>query len=206
MLHPLVTGTVLGLSAGLIPGPLFTFLISQTLKYNAKEGLRVALSPLVTDLPVILIALFALHRLSEFETVLSAICFLGGSFLLYLSYETFRVNPFNVTLEDVKPRSLLRGALVNALNPHPYLFWFSVGAPLVIKAQRESPWGGAAFIVSFYMLLIGSKIGLALVVGKSRTFLAGNPYIYTMRTLGAALFVLALLLFRDGLRLVGISI
>ena len=204
MLHPLVTGTVLGLSAGLIPGPLFTFLISQTLKYNAKEGLKVALSPLVTDLPVILIALFALHRLSEFETVLSVICFLGGSFLLYLSYETFRVNPFNVTLEDVKPRSLLRGAMVNALNPHPYLFWFSVGAPLVIKAQ--SPWGGAAFIVSFYILLIGSKIGLALVVGKSRTFLAGNVYIYTMRTLGAALFVLALLLFRDGLRLAGISI
>ena len=206
MLHPLVTGTVLGLSAGLIPGPLFTFLISQTLKYNAKEGLKVALSPLVTDLPVILIALFALHRLSEFETVLSAICFLGGSFLLYLSYETFRVNPFNVTLEDVKPRSLLRGVMVNALNPHPYLFWFSVGAPLVIKAQRQSPWGGAAFIVTFYMLLIGSKIGLALVVGKSRTFLAGNVYIYTMRTLGAALFVLALLLFRDGLRLAGISI
>ena len=106
----------------------------------------------------------------------------------------------------MKPRSLLRGALVNALNPHPYLFWFSVGAPLVIKAQRQSPWGGAAFIVTFYMLLIGSKIGLALVVGKSRTFLAGNVYIYTMRTLGAALFVLALLLFRDGLRLVGISI
>lgn len=194
------------MSAGLVPGPLFTFLISQTLKYNAKEGLKVALSPLVTDLPVILIALFALHRLSEFETVLSVICFLGGSFLLYLSYETFRVNPFNVTLEDVKPRSLLRGAMVNALNPHPYLFWFSVGAPLVIKAQRESPLGGAAFIVSFYMLLIGSKIGLALVVGKSRTFLAGNAYIYTMRTLGAALFVLALLLFRDGLGLVGISI
>jgi len=194
------------LSAGLVPGPLLTFLISQTLKYNAKEGLKVALSPLVTDLPVILIALFALHRLSEFETVLSVICFLGGSFLLYLSYETFRVNPFNVTLEDVKPRSLLRGAMVNALNPHPYLFWFSVGAPLVIKAQRESPLGGAAFIVSFYMLLIGSKIGLALVVGKSRTFLAGNAYIYTMRTLGAALFVLALLLFRDGLGLVGISI
>lgn len=206
MLRPLVTGTVLGLSAGLVPGPLFTFVISQTLKYNAAEGLKAALSPLVTDLPIILLALFALDRLSEFETVLSVISFLGGSFLLYLSYETLRVNPSNITLEDVRPRSLLRGVMVNALNPHPYLFWFSVGAPLVIRAQRESAFGGAAFIVSFYLLLVGSKIGLALVVGKSRTFLAGKTYIYTMRILGGALFVLAILLFRDGLRLIGISI
>jgi hypothetical protein len=47
---------------------------------------------------------------------------------------------------------------------------------------------------------------LALVVGKSRAFLEGRIYVYTMRVLGALLFLFALFLFRDGLRLIGLSI
>jgi len=96
--------------------------------------------------------------------------------------------------------------MVNALNPHPYLFWFSVGSPTMLKAQTASSLGAAAFVTSFYLCLVGSKIFLAVVVGKSRTFLEGRIYVYTMRVLGVLLFVFALLLFRDGLRLIGMPI
>ena len=205
MVHPFITGTVLGLSAGLAPGPLLTLVISQTLKYNAREGLKVALAPLITDVPIVLATLFVLAGLSGFRTILAIISFLGAVFLAYLSYETARTTPPDVEILDAtRPQSLLKGALVNALNPHPYLFWFTVGAPTVIRAHQETSFGAAAFVTSFYLLLIGSKMGLAVVVGQSRTFLAGRAYIYTMRILGAALFVLALLLFRDGLKLIGI--
>ena len=203
MVHPFVTGTVLGLSAGLAPGPLLTLVISQTLKYNAREGLKVALAPLITDLPIILATLFVLARLSGFKTILAVISFAGALFLAYLSYETLRTKPLDIKIQEARPQSLLKGALVNALNPHPYLFWFSVGAPTMIRAHQETSFGALAFVTSFYMLLIGSKICLAVAVGQSRTFLAGRAYIYTMRILGAALAVLALLLFRDGLKLIG---
>jgi threonine/homoserine/homoserine lactone efflux protein len=96
--------------------------------------------------------------------------------------------------------------MVNALNPHPYLFWFSVGAPIMVKAQEENGFGALAFVTSFYVCLVGSKICLALIVGKSRAFLEGRIYVYTMRVLGVLLFVFALLLFRDGLGLIGVSI
>ena len=206
MIHLFATGTILGLSAGFAPGPLLTFVISQTLKYNVREGLKVALAPLVTDLPIVLITLFVLTKLSGFKTILALISFFGGAFLLYLSYETIKAKSLEIRVEDAKPQSLLKGAIINALNPHPYLFWFSVGAPTMMKAQAESPFGAAAFVISFYLFLIGSKVGLALVVSQSRTFLAGKTYIYTMRFLGAALFVLALVLLRDGLRLMGILV
>jgi len=61
-----------------------------------------------------------------------------------------------------------------------------------------------AFIGSFYVFLIGSKILLAVLVGRSKSFLNGTLYIYTMRFLGLALCILALLLFRDGLKLLRI--
>ena len=194
------------MSAGLAPGPLLAFVISQTLKYNVKEGLKVALAPLITDLPIILITLFLLTKLSNFKMVLGVISFLGGAFILYLSYETIQTKPLQVAYQDAKPQSLKKGAMVNALNPYPYLFWFSVGAPTMLKAQAASSLGAAAFVTSFYLCLVGSKIFLALVVGKSRTFLDGRVYVYTMRALGMLLFLFALLLFRDGLRLIGIVI
>ncbi|MEI6633029.1 MAG: hypothetical protein WCP22_04325 [Chlamydiota bacterium] len=53
-------GVVLGLSAGLSPGPLLALVVSQTLAHGVREGVKVAFVPLVTDLPVILIALFVL--------------------------------------------------------------------------------------------------------------------------------------------------
>ncbi len=61
-----------------------------------------------------------------------------------------------------------------------------------------------SFIGSFYVLLVGAKIFLAILVGNSRSFLLGNKYIFTMRLLGVVLIILAVILFRDGLHLLGI--
>jgi threonine/homoserine/homoserine lactone efflux protein len=124
--------------------------------------------------------------------------------VLFLSYESLQTNPVELTVRETEPNSLKKGAIVNALNPHPYLFWFSVGAPIMVKAHEQSVFGAIAFLASFYLFLVGGKIFIALVVGKSRAFLAGNIYVWTMRSLGVLLFVFDLLLFRDGLKLTGI--
>ena len=95
-------------------------------------------------------------------------------------------------------------ALVNALSPHPYLFWLFVGAPIMTKAMNLNAVAPLAFIAGFYTLLVGSKVLLAVLVGKSKSFLTGNIYIYTMRFLGLVLCILGFFLFQDGLRLLRI--
>ena len=93
---------------------------------------------------------------------------------------------------------------MNALNPNPYLFWLTVGGPTMIGAGRKDPWSAAAFVAGFYLCLVGSKVILALLVGKSRPLWKGNAYKYLMRVLGTLLLIFAFLLFRDGLRLLGL--
>jgi hypothetical protein len=46
-------------------------------------------------------------------------------------------------------------------------------------------------------LLVGSKVGLAVIVGRSKFFLKGRVYVATMKCLGGVLCGLALLLFRE---------
>jgi threonine/homoserine/homoserine lactone efflux protein len=204
MLSYLTIGILLGLSAGFAPGPLLTLVISETLRYGMRAGVKVALAPILTDLPIIVLTLAILAKLSGFNTALGVISFLGAAFVLYMGYESFRTKGMDITQDSPSSHSFKKGIIVNFLNPHPYLFWFSVGTPLMLKAIDKHFLSATAFIFSFYIFLVGSKIFLAIIIGKSRTFLKGNFYINIMRFLGLALFVFAVILFRDGLRFFGV--
>ena len=63
----LSAGAALGLSAGLSPGPLLALTVSQAIAHGAREGMKVAFAPLLTDPPVILAAIFIIARCSASE-------------------------------------------------------------------------------------------------------------------------------------------
>jgi threonine/homoserine/homoserine lactone efflux protein len=200
----MVIGTILGLSAGFAPGPLLTLVISETLQHDIKSGVKVALAPIITDLPIIMLTLLILAKLTNFHDILGIISLIGGFVILFMGCESIRTKGIELNLQETESKSLTKGILANALNPHPYLFWFSVGAPIMTKAMRQGIIEPLAFISCFYVFLVGSKILTALLVGRSKSFLGGNVYIYTMRFLGLVLCILAVALFRDGLKLLGI--
>ena len=204
MLHFLTIGMLLGLSAGFAPGPLLTLVISESLQHGVRSGVKVALAPIITDLPIILGTLFIVSRLSAFQNGLGLISWAGGLFILYTGYESMRTPAVKVAIEDEPPRSLLKGAVANILNPHPYLFWISVGAPTMSKAVTTGMLALVAFIGGFYLSLVGSKIMLAMAVGNYRSFLTGKVYRYTLRFLGLLLCAFACILFRDGAILLGL--
>ncbi|WP_054029667.1 LysE family translocator [Desulfatitalea tepidiphila] len=201
MLNELTMGMLLGLSAGLSPGPLLALVMTETLAHGTRAGLRVALAPLVTDAPIILVTVFILARLSEFRPLLGIVSLAGGLFVCYLGVSHLRVHPASVDLHDARPLSLFKGIVVNFLSPHPYLFWLGVGAPTITRAMAKGPIAPLAFIVGFYLLLVGSKVALAVALGKSGAFLTGRWYLGIMRLLGGLLIILGILLFREGLRL-----
>ena len=204
MITFLSTGTILGLSAGLAPGPLLTLVISETLRHNIKAGVKVAIAPILTDLPIILITLLLLSKLSRFHAVLGIISVMGAFFVFYMGYESIRTKGVHIGLEECRQRSMRKGIIVNALSPHPYLFWCTVGAPITMRAAQEGFWEVSAFIGSFYCMLVGSKIMLSLLTGRSRSFLTDKGYITAMRCLGLVLVAFAVYLFIDGLKLIGL--
>lgn len=196
-------GVLLGLSAGIAPGPLFALVIAETLRHGTRSGVRVALAPLVTDLPIVLVSVFILSQLSSFDAVLGVVSLLGGGVVLRMAYESIGTKPFDPNGPVPKARSLRKGVMVNALSPHPYLFWLTVGGPTTLKAAEHSAVSAWAFIGGFYVCLVGAKVMLAAMIGPSKAFLNGHVYRYVMRFMGLLLGVFALLLFRDGLRLFG---
>lgn len=194
------TGILLGLVAGISPGPLLTLVISQTLLFKRKEGFKVAVAPLITDIPIVIFSLFISAKFTQFDTIGGIISILGSMFILYLSYEAFFSAKKNNTNVDMAARSYQKGILVNFLSPHPYLFWLLVGAPMFTKATRIDSKAAIAFIVGFYFCLIGSKIIIALLADKSKAFLNSKYYIYLIQFLGLLLLFFALKMLVEGIR------
>ena len=194
-----MTGFLFGVSSGLAPGPLLALVVTQTLKHGAKEGMKVAAAPLLTDLPVILVSVFILVRFLNYRSILGVISLVGGLYVLYLAYESVKTKPLSIAVSETEPHSFRKGWWVNTLSPHPYLFWITVGAPFILKSWEQGLLPPVLFVLSFYVSLVGSKMLLALLIGRSRSFLTKSIYLWVMRGLGAMLALFALLLLRDGL-------
>ena len=199
----LISGVLLGLVAGISPGPLLTLVITETLKHNKKEGILVASAPLITDIPIVLLSIFILKKLSHFHYILGAISFCGALFIAYLAYESITVKGLDVNLQSIKARSLSKAIITNFLSPHPYLFWIAVGAPIVLKGYEINILSSLLFIIGFYLLLVGSKITVVLIVDKSKSFLKSKAYLAIIRTLGFILLLFCIIFIKDGLTYFG---
>ena len=202
MMESLIAGITLGLYSGLSPGPLLVLVISQTIKHGYLEGIKVALAPVISDMPIIILSLAFLSMISKYTPILGFISIIGGIYLGYLAYESFKTKGIVKDVIPENPQSLKKGVTVNLLNPSPYLFWITIGGPLLIHGSVESPFSAILFIIGFYGLLIGAKIFLAHAIGKSRDFLTGKSYIYTMRVIGLILVIFAIYFIKQGIPLI----
>ncbi len=198
------SGVLLGLVSGMIPGPLLTVVIAETLKHNRREGIIVASAPVLTDIPIVLSSIFILAKLSSVHAIMGAISMIGALYIGYLAYGSIALKGRTEHLQDVKAQSLRKGMITNILSPHPYLFWMAIGAPTVLKAYTVNLTSALLFVFGFYLLLVGSKVVVAVMVDRSKAFLKSNTYLYIIRGLGFILLLFAALFIRDGLRFFGI--
>jgi len=196
------SGIAFGFTAGISPGPLFALVVNETLQHNRRAGVRAALSPLCTDIPVVLLCLLLLSRTAQYNTYLGVVSIAGALFILYLSLQSIMFRPVSAALSQNPPASLRKGILVNFLSPHPYLFWLTIGTPILYKAYSVHVIAVAAFILFFYTLMVGTKIALAFLVDTSRTFMTSGVYIWIMRGLGGGLLIFAGIFLRDGILLI----
>ena len=190
-------GLSLGLGAGLAPGPLLALVIRTALQDGAAAGVRVAFSPLVTDVPIILVAVLLAASLPE--EVLGALGVAGGAFVVWLGIEALREDPAAAEAAAgaaAPQRDILRGALTNALSPHPWVFWLTVGAPILAQGDATD---AALFLAAFYLLLIGAKVVLALGVGAGRErLMQGRGYVLLLRASAVLLLATGVLLAVEG--------
>jgi len=140
----LILGMTYAFAAAVQPGPLQSYLIALALLVLSRvpawlaQGLRLA----------------------------------GGVFVLYLAWgavKTWRgYDAKDMTPAPSKRQSVLSAALVNLLNPNPYISWTLVLGPLLLKGWREAPAHGVALLAGFYGVMVLSLAGTIALFAAAR--------------------------------------
>lgn len=198
-------GLALGFGNGMAPGPSLALVISVSLRAGIRHGLLIAIAPLITDAAIISACLLVITNLPDgFATALSLT---GACVLLWYAYETFR-DVRTTSLEAIRAdaaaipparHAVQQGALTNFLNPAPWMFWITIGGPLLTRAWHESPLAAIAFMVPFYALLVGAKAAVAVAIGAGRSRLTDRGYRWLLSAAGVMLLGLALSLANSGI-------
>ena len=159
-----------GFAAGVQPGPLQTYIISQTLTKGWRRVFPAAFAPLISDGPIITICLLVLSQVPVWLQRFLYIA--GGLFVLYLAYgayQTWKNFDLNIpSVESGTQQNILKAALVNILNPSPYIFWTLVTGPILLAGWRKTPAYGLGFMVGFYVTFILSLIAIILLFSTAR--------------------------------------
>ncbi len=148
-----------GFAAGSALGPFTMYIISTTLAYGWQRGILVIFSPLLVDIPIILVMAFLLGQLPD--TAIRLIQIAGGAYTLWLAWATWKSVKAGISFDTdsvevpTNTRDLmLRGFLMNALSPGPYIFWGTITGPILRDALNQSVAHGGVFLASFYITFL----------------------------------------------------
>ncbi len=167
-----IQGSALGITAGAAPGPLQTYLISETLSGGWRRSLPLIFVPVLSDTPVVILTIFVLGQMPDI--VLRVISLVGGIFVFYLAWTLWK--QWRITSQEVElngqtsHRSFLKAVAMNLLNPNPYIFWTFVSGPLLLEAFDISWTHAIAFLTGFYGIFMGTMVILIALFHQTRKF------------------------------------
>lgn len=163
-------GVALALPSTVVPSPLKVFLISEALTHGWRRTLPACFAPLVTDGPIIILALLVLTQTPNW--FLNTLRIFGGFFILYLAVRLIKLlsadkPALQAPDKNVARQSLLKAVGVNVFNPNPYILWGVVAGPIVLQGWREqSFWVGFSLIIGFYLTFVAGLMMLVIIFAK----------------------------------------
>ena len=164
------TSLIVGYSGALMPGPLLTITVSESVRRGFWVGPLLIVGHGIAEVLLLVALALGLSRLLEFGVVKAGIAVAGGLVLLWMGYGIVRaVWRRKVSLKMVTAavvpatnRHVLTGAVVSVSNPYWIIWWATVGASYVAWSLSAGPVG----LLSFYTGHILSDLTwYALVAG-----------------------------------------
>lgn len=192
-MEALLLGLTIGFAAGISPGPLLFLTITSSLRSGPRAGVLVALAPLLTDVAIVGLTLLVLDRLPGWA--LAVLGVVGGIFVAWTGVQTVReARDASLSAARAEPaggaaQALRQGAIANFLSPHPWITWATALGPLTVSTWRGDQGSAVALVLGFYLLLVGTKVAVAVLVGKTRHRLGDRGYRRSLLVAGALLLL-----------------
>jgi threonine/homoserine/homoserine lactone efflux protein len=138
-------------------GPFKIFVLSHALQNGWRRALPLALTPLVADIPVILLVWLVRRQLPD--RAIDVLRITGGLFFFYLASVLFwdarRMQVVDERVANAPKRTFWQAVFSIWISPQVYVNWTAIGIPALLDYTEEAVWRWFAFLGSFYLLWVG---------------------------------------------------
>lgn len=174
------TAFVVAFSGAMMPGPLLTVTITETVRRGFIAGPLLILGHGVLELALILALVFGLAAFLTLDIVGKLVALIGGAFLIWMGFGMARdVYRGRISLEIIRGdqraggtrgmHPVLAGILVSLANPYWILWWATIGLGYITLSLKQGTAGVASFFGGHIMAdLIWYSLISAAVVGGGR--------------------------------------
>jgi len=184
-----------GLSGAMVPGPMLTVTISDSLRKGSQAGPLVVLGHVIAEISLIILLVLGLGWVIGSQTITMVIGGIGGVMLIYIGYSIAR-SPVPEEIpgdgEPIEKRgSVLSGVITSVTNPYFYLWWATVGWAFMLKGIELA---GIIGVLSFLVGHWGADLSwyslVSFFTSKGRHVLPGKRYRIMMIICGVFLGLL----------------
>lgn len=197
----ILEGILFGLTLSILMGPLFIALTQSSIERGYQAGLAVGAGIWISDFLFIVLTYEFVHRITHIvngEYFQLSMGILGGMVLIVFGlYSVFsklkELEKSTIAGTKTYVQFLIKGFLINTINPFTFVFWISVITTYVL-ARDISGWESIGFLGSILVVIITTdslKVFLAQLLRRRMT---GKHLLWLNRIAGAALTIFGVLL------------
>ena len=190
MIEPILSGITFGLILAIMLGPVFFALLQTSLHEGFKAGAFMAFGVFLSDSTLIAICYFFTAQLNIMQENKIWIGWIGG--LLLISFGVFnfikkiQVKEVDDDKKTVHAKFMLKGFLLNFMNPAVLLFWLSIIGMVSLKEDYTHVEEGI-FFSSVLLTVLGTDLLKSFVAYRIKSVLNANVILWINRVIGIAL-------------------
>jgi len=165
MLSIFISMVIFALIGAITPGPVNIIATGSGASFGFRRSLPYILGATVSYVSIVFLVGIGLNTiLQTFPEITTALQYIGGAFLLYMSYKIATATPLNIDeIKTAKPPTFMEGMLAQGLNPKAWLVSMS-GVSLFVSANSPAlfyllMFCGISFVICFIGVSTWAAIG-----------------------------------------------
>ncbi|MDI6643977.1 MAG: LysE family transporter [Methanobacteriaceae archaeon] len=189
-----LTSFAAGLSGALVPGPMLTVTISDSLRKGCIAGPMVVSGHIITEIVLIILIIGGMRWLIESPMVALIIGILGGLVLVFMGLRIFNTDPKLYDFEEEfksNHSSIADGILTSLSNPYFFIWWATIGFAFMFKGLEIAGLIGLiGFLVGHWSADLSWYSMISFFTSKGSKIMDKNSYIWIMKICGVFLVTL----------------
>lgn len=180
-----------GLSGAMIPGPLFLFTCSQSLKKDAAVGLRIAFGHILIEIIFVALIFIGFKNFLSSEMFMRVVSVVGGIGLVGMGFILLKgVGQMSLSVDkgiEFDYGSLIGGAFFSIISPGFLIWWTTIGFSVIIKSLLYGFTGLVMVALGHWLADLGWHWFVSFFVHKGKRYLKDRTYQNMIRLLAFGL-------------------